>query len=143
MKCRSGSVTIAADDDPALVASLQVESGAYRLFKRGQPSVLFHILIDSTPEPVFPPADRRRATDGSCHQLHHPQSNAGMRAPEVRPVRDSDRIDTASKTGTHSFIDRCNNALHRLFDGRDDQPRRLLQSRHETIPFLSCPYRFV
>ncbi|MCM2498669.1 hypothetical protein [Neorhizobium galegae] len=28
-------------------------------------------------------------------------------------------------------------------DGRDGQPLRLLQSRHETIPFLSCPYRFV
>ncbi|MGO6747322.1 hypothetical protein ACCS93_33515 [Rhizobium ruizarguesonis] len=30
-----------------------------------------------------------------------------MRAPEIRPVRDSYRIDTASKTGILSFIDRC------------------------------------
>ncbi|CDZ67824.1 Bll8206 protein [Neorhizobium galegae bv. orientalis] len=42
MKCRSGGVTIGADDAPALVASLQIKSGACRLFKRGQPSVLFH-----------------------------------------------------------------------------------------------------
>jgi hypothetical protein len=34
-----------------------------------------------------------------------------MRAPEIRPVRDSYRIDTASKTGIRSFIDRCNNAI--------------------------------
>jgi hypothetical protein len=39
-----------------------------------------------------------------------PQSNAGMRAPEIRPVRDSYRIDTASKTEIRSFIDRCTNA---------------------------------
>jgi hypothetical protein len=33
-----------------------------------------------------------------------------MRAPEIRPVRDSYRIDTASKTEIRSFIDRCTNA---------------------------------
>lgn len=52
----------------------------------------------------------RRTTDGSCHGLCHPQSNAGMRTPEIRPVRDSYRIDTASKTEIRSFIDRCTNA---------------------------------
>ena len=33
-----------------------------------------------------------------------------MGAPEIRPVRDRYRIDTASKTEIRSFIDRCNNA---------------------------------
>jgi hypothetical protein len=33
-----------------------------------------------------------------------------MRAPEIRPVRDNYRIDTASKTEIRSFIDRCTNA---------------------------------
>jgi hypothetical protein len=42
MKCRSGEVTIVADDVPAIFfASLQVKPGACRLVKRGQPSVLF------------------------------------------------------------------------------------------------------
>jgi hypothetical protein len=42
MKCRSGGATIGADDAPDLVASLQVKSVPYRLFKQDQPSVLFH-----------------------------------------------------------------------------------------------------
>ncbi|WP_204338550.1 hypothetical protein, partial [Rhizobium ruizarguesonis] len=50
--------------------------------------------------------------------LHHPQSNAGMRAPEIRPVRDKYRIDTASKTGIRSFIDRCTNAINCYISAR-------------------------
>jgi hypothetical protein len=53
----------------------------------------------------------RRATDRSRHRLLQPQSNAGMRAPEIRLARGSYRIDTASKTEIRRFIDRCTNAL--------------------------------
>lgn len=37
-----------------------------------------------------------RAADGGRHRLRHPQSNAGMRTPELRPGQNRDRIATAS-----------------------------------------------
>ncbi|OCJ16307.1 hypothetical protein A6U89_33640 [Agrobacterium sp. B133/95] len=51
-----------------------------------------------------------------------------MRAPEIRPVRDSYRIDTASKTGIRSFIDRCNNA-GRMAIPRETEIRRIQMKR--------------
>ncbi len=38
------------------------------------------------------------AADGSRHRLYRPQSNAGMRTPEIRPLQKGYRIATTSKT---------------------------------------------
>lgn len=52
----------------------------------------------------------RSAADGSRHRLCRPQSNAGMRTPEIRPLQNRHRVARASKTEIRSFSDRCTNA---------------------------------